>query len=189
MVCHLFYNLPGASESGSCKRHRPKLPSPTTYVQLTSLCILDEPALCEPPAALAGLRRLQRCCLGTAKYLAQQQRQQQRQPLPAGPWAGSLRVLGASSDVLPRSAALLSAATQLRHLAVTGGSYTQLGRDLWEWASRHPSLQHLELHGEDTSEVPMHIVHNALALKEVRSSLKVTSSGGLRFYAQFDTDV
>ena len=154
--------------------------------QLTSLCIWDMLGRCEPPAALAGLSRLQRCCLGPAEDLGALPPQAQ---LPAGPWAGSLRVLGANSDVLQRSMALLSAATQLQHLAVTGGTYTQLGGNFWEWAGSHPSLLHLELHVVQSSDVPGHILHSALALNAARPSLHVTSSEGARFYGRFKFDL
>ena len=84
---------------------------------------------------------------------------------------------------------VLSAATQLQHMAVTGGSYAQLGGNFWEWAGSHPSLQHLELHVSQSSDVPGQILHSALALNAARPSLHVTSSEGASFYGRFKFDL
>ncbi len=90
-------------------------------LQLTSLCIDDEPERCRAPAALVGLSRLQRCCLGSP-YIAGNL-EALPTPLPLGPWAASLRSLGATLDVLQHSAEMLSAATQLSRLAIMGSSF------------------------------------------------------------------
>ena len=128
-------------------------------LQLTSLCMLDEPERCQPQAALAGLSRLQRCCLGSAMYDAGDW-DLELETLPPGPWAASLRELGASLDVLPHSLAMLSAATQLTRLAVTGGSYEDSDA-LWKWARSHPSLLQLQIdiqHGVELSTCALHAI-------------------------------
>lgn len=151
--------------------------------QLTSLCILDVPgalrAVCwpgraHPPAALLLGHCRVPCAAAAAAAAAAVRAVGWR---PAG--------VKASWDVLQRSPEVLSAATQLQHLAVTGGSYRRWVSEFWKWAGSHPSLQRLELHVKRASDVPGHIMRDALSLKEARPHLKLTSSDGQELYDQF----
>jgi len=144
-------------------------------LQLTSLCALDQPWRCQPSAALAGLSHLQRCCLGSVGYELMDP-ETTAAPLPPGPWAAGLRSLGASLDVLSRSTAVLSAATQLTRLALTGGSLTCAEQQtFWEWAGRHPPLQQLLIEVDEGLDVPAAAVHAMSCLAHGRPALQVTT--------------
>ena len=149
----------------------PPAANPLRSPQLTSLCIDDAPDRCGPFAALAALNRLQRCCLGNAERGFRQQQDPPLQ-LPTGPWAGSLRSLGAGWDVLPHSSQLLSAATQLTELAVTGGSLeAPLCPQFWRWAETHRSLQRLQI--DVWGSLPAWMVQYMLGLKDARPGLDI----------------
>ena len=151
----------------------PHTPSYPCCLQLTSLCIIDDPERCQPPATISGLSRLQRCCLGSAKF-DPAELSAQLAPLPPGPWAASLRELGASMDVLPHSLAMLSAATQLTRLAVTGGSYEHSDA-LWEWARSHPTLQQLQLDILKVTQLSGATLHAICSLAHERPELTVVT--------------
>lgn len=143
--------------------------------QLTSLCILDELYRCQPPASLAGLSRLQRLCLGGACYPPGEQLGPPVS-LPAGPWAASLRCLGASLDVLAQSLEVMQEATQLTRLVVTGSSFTRQDQDaFWEWAGSHPSLRQLQVEVRDDVDLPGGTLHAICSLGWSRPELRVTT--------------
>ena len=95
-------------------------------------------------------------------------------PLPLGPWATSLRELGASLDVLPHSLAMLSAATQLTRLAVTGGSYEHSDA-LWKWARSHPPLRQLQVDIQYDVELSTTVLHAICSLARERPELTVVT--------------
>ncbi|PRW32686.1 LRR receptor-like kinase family [Chlorella sorokiniana] len=156
--------------------------------QLTSLCILEEPDRCPPPAAVAGLSRLQRCCLGSADYAGNPE--MPPIALPPGPWAASLRELGASLDVLQHSAGTLAAATQLTRLAITGGSFKgHQQAAFWEWARIHPLLRKLQIEFLHEAELPGAAVHAICSLSRQRPALDVVTllaEDGGTFEKEFD---
>jgi len=113
-------------------------------MQLTSLCMDDDLERCQPLPGLAGLARLQRCCLSSAWWAKNSEAP--AMPLPPGPWAASLRSLGAPVDVLALSTEVLSAATQLTCLAVLGGKFQEdVPEAFWAGAHEHPSLRRLQI--------------------------------------------
>lgn len=162
-------------------------------LQLTSLCIVAAPDECYPLPSLTALSSLRRCCLGASCFCAADQ------PLPSvglppGPWAASLRELGACLDVLQHSVEALSAATQLTRLAVLGGSFQGDAQDaFWDWAAERPPLQQLQidLPGEDEL-VPCAAVHNVCYLARQRPALDVITlplEGGITFDLDFANHV
>ncbi|KAI7836518.1 hypothetical protein COHA_009619 [Chlorella ohadii] len=139
---------------------------------LTSLCIVNWPARCLPPAALAGLTRLQRCCLDA--NCPARNADPPPTPLPPGPWAASLRSLGASLDVLALSTGVLSAATQLSRLAVARSSLNDIEQEaFWEWAGGHPSLQRLQIEVGAQVTVPGATVQTLTMLAQELPQLEV----------------
>ena len=97
-------------------------------------------------------------------------------PLPPGPWAASLRSLGASLDVLAHSTGVLSAATQLTRLALTGNSLQSDAEEaFWEWVGSHPSLRQLQIDvgGYDVASAMLHTV---ISLARKRPQLEITSA-------------
>lgn len=157
-------------------------------LQLTSLGILDASAFSQPPAALARLTRLQRLCLGSARYDAVEEGESFR-PLPPGPWVTGLRCLGASLDVLQRSTDVLSAATQLTRLAVTGGTFEEHSAAFWGWARTHPSLGQLQVDISRDVDWPSTTVHAMCSLAEERPAMKVSTrmaGEGRTFDSEFE---
>ena len=102
---------------------------------LTSLLLDSEsshsPYEIEAPviAVLPGLARLQRLCLLGGGS-----------PLPAGPWSGSLRAIGASLEGLGCSTQLLAACNGLQEVAVLIGGDGDGPNLFWQWARQHASL-------------------------------------------------
>ncbi len=162
-------------------------------LQLTSLSIFNPLERCQPPAALAGLSSLQRCILEYSTHEGVLPT-----PLPPGPWAASLRSLGASLDVLARSTGLLSEATQLTRLALTHTSMENHGQEaFWEWAGSHPSLRRLQIEAGEEADLSDATLHAIGSLAHQRPELDVTTvltdtwdrtslfSKGAPFYSEF----
>ena len=115
---------------------------------------------------------MQRCCLGSADYDAADL----PRALPAGPWAATLRSLGVSAELLPRSLNVLSSATQLTRLAITGGDFKQLREAaFWEWNQRQPSLQQLQIDADEEDELPTTVLHDVCCLAQGRPGLRITT--------------
>ena len=148
-------------------------PALLPLLQLTSFCIVDAPEQRAVPAALAGLSRLQRCCLGKAGFTAADL---PLTALPAGPWAASLCSLGVTAALLPRSLNVLSSATQLTRLAITAGEYKLLREDaFWEWAQHHPPLQQLQMDVGAEDQLPGAVLHHVCCLAQGRPGLKIAT--------------
>lgn len=96
------------------------------------------------PPAVSGLSRLQRAFFeGTADAHGNVP------ALPAGPWASSLRQLGASYDVLAASGGMLAAATQLQELHLMGGNFTDPQHAFWAECVPHlPMLRLLHFYSD-----------------------------------------
>ena len=62
--------------------------------------------------------------------------------LPRGPWLGSIRRLAVATHVAERSLAVLSEATQLQALAISGGS-AEAALQVTAWAAGMPALRRL----------------------------------------------
>ena len=131
------------------------------------------PSGAPPPPCVAGLARLQRACFHADVRLAGS-----AADLPDGPWAGSLRQLGTSYEVLLRSDALLAAATQLEQLHVMKagwllGTWTPACLAFWEWCRRHPLLQQLHIRLAPFDTVPGAFVAALNQLRNERPALQV----------------
>jgi len=157
-------------------------------LQLTSLCIVDDLPRCHTPLALVGLSRLQRCCLCGVDYGAELEAP--LSPLPPGPWAASLRSLGAGLDVLARSTEVLATATQLTRLALAGNSlYSKDQAAFWEWAGSHPSLRRLQIEVDEYTDLSGPTLHAICSLARERPQLEVATEmaeGGTTFDKEFD---
>lgn len=94
------------------------------------------------PASIAGLGRLQRACFWRGEEAPAPV---PPAALPMGPWAGSLRELGAPYDTLVLSGDLLTAAGRLETLTVMRGDLMAADSDasarFWWWCATHPPLQ------------------------------------------------
>ncbi len=133
--------------------------------RLTSL-LIDAWEIQAGLPALASLSRLQRLYLDGGSELPLS--------LPAGPWMGSLRELGASWTYLCASTQALAAAAQLERVAVVNGldAQVQPSPQLFGWLAEHPPLRYLEMYpGDDGLHGSM---RSAVAgLKQGRPGLQV----------------
>lgn len=130
-----------------------------------------------PPPSVAGLRRLQRACflIGEEVIAA---------ALPTGPWADSLRQLGAPFNVLLLSGELLAAAGQLERLGVLGGDLAAApdaaSERLWCWCAAHPPLRQLHIELERLEPIPPSILAVVARLTRAQPALLVECHHGPR---------
>lgn len=133
------------------------------------------PCASQPPPSIAGLSRLRRACFPT--------RASDTTPgaaLPAGPWAASLRQLGARFEVLLFSPELLAAASQrLEEVGVAGGSFSASSnaygqqRRFWQWCTAHPPLCNLHIQLHHFEKVVPTFVAAMNDLRDERQALQV----------------
>ena len=114
--------------------------------QLTTLSLAYSKLPEQLPRSLASLLRLKHLSVHSTYSRS---RIPAPKPLPAGPWASSLRALGAPLCVLCSSTEVLSSASQLKHLACLGppvpfdGPVDATGRSraLFGFLASHPPLR------------------------------------------------
>ncbi|PRW51148.1 putative LRR receptor-like serine threonine- kinase [Chlorella sorokiniana] len=92
--------------------------------RLTTLALLGLEAAWQPPPSVGGLSRQERACF--MPKIAAGMPAAPATALPAGPWAASLRKLGASYDTLLLSGALLETFSQLERLTCFAGFIFQV---------------------------------------------------------------
>lgn len=108
-------------------------------------------AAAQPPPSLASLSRRQRFCITDAEWPPSwyEDEYPPAAALPAGPWAASLRKLGAPYRALWHSGPLLAAAGQLEQLGVLEGGFSDAPNDaserFWRWCAAHPPLRQLHI--------------------------------------------
>lgn len=120
------------------------------------------------PPSIADLGKLQRACF---QYIDPSPEIMWLSGLPVGPWASSLRSLGAPYDMLLLSSELLAAAGQLEQLAVLDGDFeaapSEASARFWRWCAAHPPLRQLDV--EVLEPVSPDATHLA-ALEELRTA-------------------
>ena len=77
--------------------------------------------------------------------------------------------------MLRHSTGMLSAATQLTRLALTGGSLRHDSDALWEWARSHPPLRHLQIDAMEETALTAATLWHVCDLHNERPGLKVTT--------------
>lgn len=145
-------------------------------------------AAAQPPLAIAGLSRLQRACLSCGG--------ESQGPLPNGPWAGSLRQLGAPYGMLLLSSELLAAAGRLERLGVLGGKAayaaapSDASRRFWRWCAEHSPLRQLKIEMYDNAPAAPSFVAATHDLRNARPTLQVQCTASLyRFEKEFELEV
>lgn len=154
--------------------------------QLTSLAIIG--TVCSTPCAVAGLSRLQHCCLAApcAAAGAAADDEETHPPdesascldgLPKGPWAASLRALGAEFPSLLRSQALLQAAGgQLETLCCVGAmplASRAQQEAFWRWAAAAPRLRRIKFDLSSIEHIGGMVRSAVLALQQARPDLQI----------------
>ena len=90
-----------------------------------------------------------------------------------GPWAASLRQLGAPYSVLRASGELLAAAGQLEHLCILGGSLVvesnaearAASQGFWRWCTAHPPLRQLQIDLQPATAVSSSLLDGLLGAR------------------------
>lgn len=126
-----------------------------------------------PPPSVAGLAGLRRACFAGNEF----ESDDEPSSLPDGPWAASLRTLGASYALLQHSGRLLAAAHGLEQLGVLGCSTAEGGQQeeggCWERVAALPQLQLLQVDALVDEQVPAALLAAVSALQGARPGLRV----------------
>ena len=132
--------------------------------RLTSLHLDNTPHHCGLPPAAANLGSLQRCFFDAADASAEPE------PLPVGPWCGSLRLLGAPATSLLCSTEFMAAASCLEHLCLNSLSSASAAPPATVLARLY-ALRRLEMDTSGQEHVPVHILRMAISLAQVAPNL------------------
>lgn len=127
-----------------------------------------------PPPSIVNLTRLQRACFFVTGDI--DGIRPRVSALPAGPWAGSLRHLGASYETLLKSSQTLAAAGQLEQLSVLEGgfkSHSSASKRFWRWCGSHPPLRRLHLEMADDHYLSPAFAAAVSGLQSARPALQV----------------